>query len=268
MTIAISRSASVGLVPPRCEGNVLFRRLVLVAFFIEVGLLLIVLPWSLFWEHNYFMLAAPAIKPALTNPFVRGAVSGLGIVNLCAGFAEMIGSSQCGRVTGRVSRRSRHAGPALILHLITDRRRLSGSGATPTAMRDCLLHQIRHAVDAGVDIVQLREHDLDARALFHLAGKIVGLTRGSRTRVVVNDRVDVALAAGADGVHLRGDGLHAAIVRRIAPAGFLIGRSVHAVTEAVTEAEGADYLVAGTIWPTPPKTPKDRCSDSTASRTS
>jgi thiamine-phosphate pyrophosphorylase len=120
-------------------------------------------------------------------------------------------------------------------------------------MRDCLLHQIRHAVDAGVDIVQLREHDLDARALFHLAGNIVGLTRGSRTRVVVNDRIDVALAAGADGVHLRGDGLHAAIVRRIAPAGFLIGRSVHAVTEAVSEAEGADYLVAGTIWPTPSK---------------
>lgn len=76
--------------PLRCEGNVLFRRLVLVAFFIEVGLLLIVLPWSLFWEHNYFMLAVPAIKPALTNPFVRGAISGLGVVNLCAGFAEMI----------------------------------------------------------------------------------------------------------------------------------------------------------------------------------
>lgn len=120
-------------------------------------------------------------------------------------------------------------------------------------MRDCLLHQIRHAVEAGVDVVQLREHDLDARALFHLAAKIVGLTRGSRTRVVVNDRVDVALAAEADGVHLRSDGLHAAIVRRIAPAGFLIGRSVHAATEAVTESEGADYLVAGTVWPTPSK---------------
>ena len=62
----------------------------LVAFFIEVGLLLIVLPWSLFWERNYFMGVIPGIEPLLTNAFVRGAISGLGIVNLFAGFAEMI----------------------------------------------------------------------------------------------------------------------------------------------------------------------------------
>jgi len=63
---------------------------VLVAFFIEVGLLLIVLPWSRFWERNYFIEAVPALAVALTNPFARGAITGLGVINLFAGFAEMV----------------------------------------------------------------------------------------------------------------------------------------------------------------------------------
>jgi hypothetical protein len=75
----------------RCRygGNTLIRRLVLVAFFIEVGLLLLVLPWSTFWERNYFIQAVPALDAILTNHFGRGAISGLGLVNLYAGFAEM-----------------------------------------------------------------------------------------------------------------------------------------------------------------------------------
>jgi hypothetical protein len=66
------------------------RRLLLVAFFIEVGLLLIVAPWSSFWERNYFLQVLPALGPVLTNSFVRGAVSGLGVVNLCAGLVEIV----------------------------------------------------------------------------------------------------------------------------------------------------------------------------------
>jgi hypothetical protein len=62
---------------------------VFVAFFLEVGLLLVVLPWSAFWQHNYFAQAWPPLKPIVTNNFVRGAVTGLGIVNLVAGFAEL-----------------------------------------------------------------------------------------------------------------------------------------------------------------------------------
>lgn len=79
------------VVSRRCrhEGSVLIRRLVYVALFLEVGLLLIVLPWSTFWERNYFVYAWPALRPVLMNPFVRGAVSGLGFVNLFAGFAEL-----------------------------------------------------------------------------------------------------------------------------------------------------------------------------------
>lgn len=65
------------------------RRLFYVAFFIEVGLLLIVLPWSGFWERNYFVQAWPAFGAIVMNNFVRGAISGLGLVNLVAGFAEL-----------------------------------------------------------------------------------------------------------------------------------------------------------------------------------
>lgn len=67
----------------------MIRRLVYVAFFLEVGLLLVVLPWSGFWEHNYFAVAWPPLQPLMTNNFVRGAVTGLGVVNLVAGFADL-----------------------------------------------------------------------------------------------------------------------------------------------------------------------------------
>ena len=65
------------------------RRLLYVAFFLEVGLLLVVLPWSGFWERNYFAMTWPALRDLLTNNFVRGAVTGLGLVNLYAGFADL-----------------------------------------------------------------------------------------------------------------------------------------------------------------------------------
>jgi hypothetical protein len=60
-----------------------------VAFFVEVGLLLIVLPWSSFWERNYFVYIWPMLSPLIRNNFVRGAVSGLGVLNLLAGFSEL-----------------------------------------------------------------------------------------------------------------------------------------------------------------------------------
>jgi hypothetical protein len=63
--------------------------LVFVAFFVEVGLLLVVLPWSAFWQQNYFVEAWPVLKPIIMNNFVRGAVTGLGFVNLAAGFADL-----------------------------------------------------------------------------------------------------------------------------------------------------------------------------------
>jgi hypothetical protein len=66
------------------------KRLLLVAFFFEVGFVLIVLPWSSFWDRNYFAQAAPALGEIITNNFFRGAVSGLGVVNVIAGVADLI----------------------------------------------------------------------------------------------------------------------------------------------------------------------------------
>jgi len=66
------------------------RRLAYIAFFLETGLLLVVLPWSTFWSRNYFVLHWPAISPWLVNDFVRGGVTGIGLVNLAAGIADII----------------------------------------------------------------------------------------------------------------------------------------------------------------------------------
>jgi hypothetical protein len=63
--------------------------LVYIAFFLEVGLLLMVLPWSAFWERNYFAAIWPVLQPIVGNNYLRGAVTGLGVVNLCAGFADL-----------------------------------------------------------------------------------------------------------------------------------------------------------------------------------
>jgi thiamine-phosphate pyrophosphorylase len=132
--------------------------------------------------------------------------------------------------------------------LVTDRRRLAGAGASVDDARSRLLAQLEGAVHGGVDLIQVRERDLDAANLAALVRDVVSLARGTRTRVVVNDRLDVALACGAGGVHLRGDSIPVLHARRIAPDGFLIGRSVHAVDE-VAAAEGSDYLIAGTVFP-------------------
>jgi thiamine-phosphate pyrophosphorylase len=138
----------------------------------------------------------------------------------------------------------------VIVQLVTDRRTLAGVAAHPSQARHCLLMQISRAVEAGIDVVQIRERDLEARELASLVTDIVGVTRGTRTRVVVNERVDVAIACGADGVHLRADSLSAAAVRAIAPPAFLIGRSVHSPPEARACGTAVDYLLAGTVWPT------------------
>jgi hypothetical protein len=74
---------------PWTRGSGLIRRLVYIAFFLEVGLLLIVLPWSPFWDRNYFVSAWPSLGPIVTNNFLRGAVTGLGFVDLYAGFADL-----------------------------------------------------------------------------------------------------------------------------------------------------------------------------------
>ena len=135
---------------------------------------------------------------------------------------------------------------------MTDRRQLSANTADVNSERHCLLRQARCAVEAAIDILQIRERDLDGAALATLVSAIVAIARGSRTRIVVNDRIDVAVACGAAGVHLRADSPPPSLVRRMAPRGFLIGRSVHDAAEAAAAGD-VDYLIAGTVWPTSSK---------------
>lgn len=104
-----------------------------------------------------------------------------------------------------------------------------------------------------MDVLQVRERDLEAGDLSALVSDLVALARGSRTRIIVNDRLDVALACGAAGVHLRVNSIPPSAVRRLAPRGFLVGRSVHTPAEAGDVAAEVDYLIAGTVWPTESK---------------
>ena len=104
--------------------------------------------------------------------------------------------------------------------------------------------------------MQIRERDLPAGMLTRLVADVVALARGSTTRVLVNDRLDVALASGAAGVHLRSDSIGTREARAVVPSGFLIGRSVHSVTD-LEASEGVDYLIAGTVWPSVSKAPTD-----------
>lgn len=127
-----------------------------------------------------------------------------------------------------------------MLCLVTDRRRAD------------VLEQAQRAVDAGIDLIQVRERDLEAAALCELAGRVVTIAARSRTRVLVNDRVDVAVASGAHGVHLRADSVGIADARVFFPRPGLVGRSVHSADEA-RSAVDADYVIAGTVYPTPSK---------------
>ena len=136
-----------------------------------------------------------------------------------------------------------------VICFVTDRRRVPGG--TEAA----LLARITAAARAGVHLIQIRERDLEARSLARLVTAAVAAVRGTASRILVNDRLDVALSAGAHGVHLRGDSVPATRAREIAPRGFLLGRSVHSREEAVRVAEAGDldYLMFGTVFDTSSK---------------
>ena len=132
---------------------------------------------------------------------------------------------------------------------MTDRRRLSPDARTTRAEIAALEAAIDEAVDAGIDVVQIREPDLETMDLAGLCRRVVQRTRSMPTRVVVNDRIDVAVAAAADGAHLKSDGPAAGRVRAMAPPGWSIGRSVHSPTEVDSSAP-LDYWLFGTMYRT------------------
>lgn len=115
------------------------------------------------------------------------------------------------------------------------------------------VHEFVHSsIHSGADAVQIREPQASPRELMEVVISAVRLSRGTSLTVIVNERIDVALAAGADGVHLRANGPPVFAVRAIVPPGFVIGRSAHS-DEEIDDAAGADYLIFGTVFSTPSK---------------
>lgn len=118
-----------------------------------------------------------------------------------------------------------------------------------------LVEIVRATLDAGAPAVQLRAKNVTTRAMTELALLLREETWAAGALFFVNDRVDVALAAGADGAHLGDDDLPLAHARRITPPGFLLGRSAESVPAAIqAQQEGADYLGVGSVYLTASKT--------------
>lgn len=110
------------------------------------------------------------------------------------------------------------------------------------------------ALEAGVKTVQLREKDLSVRELFHMAVWLRELTKEHGARLFINDRVDVAIASGADGVHLGRSSMPVHAVRKLVGESMIIGVSSHSVQEArEAEEEGADFITLGPVYATPSK---------------
>jgi thiamine-phosphate pyrophosphorylase len=141
--------------------------------------------------------------------------------------------------------RSIVAGNRPLFYYITDRSQLTG---------ESLPERIRTLLQFPVDFIQIREKDLTDLELYDLTCRAVSLARDTRCRILVNGRADIALAAGAHGVHLPSYGLRTSDLSPWIPAGFIIGSSVHSLREA-REAwnDGADYALVGHVFPTKSK---------------
>jgi len=147
----------------------------------------------------------------------------------------------------------------ILLYLITDRMAfLRSSEITYDDLPRLQLDAIAEAARAGCQIIQIREKDMSAKALGAFTRAAIERARPHGARVLLNDRFDVAMAAGADGVHLRASSIPAREVRAAAAQrsldDFLIGVSTHSIAEArMAEDGGADFIVCGPVYDTPSK---------------
>jgi len=131
------------------------------------------------------------------------------------------------------------------LLVVTDRHQTNGRPLVP------LLQQV---VNAVAPAIQLRERDLLARELVTLAREVQAVTASHRSQLLINDRIDVALALEGVGVHLRSNSLPVSVARHLLGPQRLVGVSVHTVEEAIqVESQGADYIILGPIYATPSK---------------
>lgn len=131
------------------------------------------------------------------------------------------------------------------LYLLTDRHQ---------TLHRSLSSVLTQAMEAGARMIQIREKDLGTRDLISLSHCLLPLVKQYQGKVLLNDRIDLVIALGADGVHLRSDSLPVSVARRLLGTGHLIGVSTHSVEEArIAEGEGADLIVLGPIYDTPSK---------------
>lgn len=133
----------------------------------------------------------------------------------------------------------------LLLYAITDRGFVG---------QRSLYEQIEEALKGGVTIIQLREKNLDTQAFIDEAVKVKSLCRRYNVPLIINDRVDVALKSGADGVHVGIEDMPVEEIRKSVPDGFIIGATAKTVEQAKNaENSGADYLGVGAVFPSPTK---------------
>ena len=138
-----------------------------------------------------------------------------------------------------------------LIYLITDGKTTDGNF---TERKSKILKLIETAVKVKISLIKIREKQLSTRLNFQLTEEAAGLTRDSATKLLVNDRADIALAAKADGVHLTAASLSAEIVRRSFPENFIVGVSAHTVEEAETaKRQDADFVAFSPIYSSPGK---------------
>lgn len=146
-----------------------------------------------------------------------------------------------------------------LLYLITNRQAFRHKPETDSGeIWQSQIEAISLAARSGVQLIQIREKDLSTKALIEFTRRAIVVARPHGAKVLVNDRLDVALAAKANGVHLRVNSLPAnevrAVVQKIGLQDFLIGVSTHSMAEArAAEAGGADFIVCGPVYDTPSK---------------
>ncbi len=132
------------------------------------------------------------------------------------------------------------------LYLITDRKIFNDT--------DAFFNAIEKALKAGVRLLQLREKDLPTRPLLDIAYRLRTLTSQYNARLLINDRLDIALCVKADGVHLAQTSMPPSGAKKLITKEMLIGVSTHSLSEALlAQQEGADFITYGPIYPTPSK---------------
>lgn len=117
-----------------------------------------------------------------------------------------------------------------------------------------ILKLVKNAAQAKISLIQIREKKLSARLVFEIAVEAVKLTRQTETKILINDRADIALAANADGVHLTSVSISTAIIRQNFPPDFIIGVSTHSIESAQkAKDQGADFATFSPIFESPAK---------------